>query len=60
VAVIIAGNSQPGGGICLGVTIDQKYFEAFESKASGEVDRSGGFAHSSLLVHDADNLSHGN
>src|SRR5579862_9375831 len=59
VAGIIALNTQSGGGVCLGVAVDQEYFEAFEGQGGTEVNGGGGFAHATLLIHDPDDLPHG-
>ena len=45
-------NAEAGGGVGLGIAVDQEDLEAFKSQAGGEVDGGGGFAHTALLVHD--------
>jgi hypothetical protein len=60
VTVVVPDETEAGGAIGLRVAIDEKDLEAFESEACGEVNRSGGFANSALLVDNAENLSHGN
>jgi hypothetical protein len=59
VAIVVALEAETRGAVCLGVAIDQKNFEAFKSEAGGEVNGSGGFADSALLVDNAEYLSHG-
>ena len=59
-AVVVALEAESGGGVGLGVAVDQEDLEAFERQAGGKVDGCGGFANSALLVDDAENLSHGN
>jgi hypothetical protein len=59
-AIVIALETEAGGGVGLGVAIDKKDLETFESQAGGEIDRCGGFANSALLVDNAEYLSHGN
>ena len=59
VAVVVALQTEAGGGVCLRVAVDQEDVEAFKSEAGGQVDGSGGFANSALLVDNAENLSHG-
>ena len=59
VAVIVALHAEAGGGVGLGVAIDQEDFEAFEGQGGAEIDGGGGFAHATLLIHDPDNFPHG-
>ena len=59
-AIVVALEAEAGGGVGLGVAVDQEDLEAFESEACGEIDGCGGFADSALLVDNAENLSHGN
>jgi len=59
VTVVVALKTQAGGGIGLGVAVNQEDLEAFEGEAGGEVDRRGSFAYSALLIDDSENLTHG-
>jgi hypothetical protein len=59
-AIVVADETKPGGAIGLRIAINEKYLEAFESEACGEVNCCGGFANPALLVDNAENLSHGN
>ncbi len=59
VAAVVALQTEPGGGIRLGIAIDEEDFEAFEREAGGQIDGRSGFAHASLLIDESDDLSHG-
>ena len=58
-AIVVAGDAQARGGICLRVAVDQEDFEPLQRQAGGKIDRGGSFAHTTLLVYNAENLSHG-
>jgi hypothetical protein len=60
VAIVVADKTEAGGAIGLWIAIDEEDLKAFEREACGEVNSSGGFANSALLVDNTENLSHGN
>src|SRR5215831_17917073 len=45
-------------GVRLGVAVDQQGLDLLRGKRRGEVDRSGGLAHTTLLVGNSDDASH--
>jgi hypothetical protein len=57
--VIVALKAEAGGGVRLWVAVHQQRLETLECEAGGEVDGSGSFADSALLVHNTENLAHG-
>jgi hypothetical protein len=59
VAAVVALEAETGGSVRLGIAIDKEDLEALEREAGGQIDGSGGFAHSSLLIDESDDLSHG-
>ncbi len=52
----VAGEAEASGGVGLGVAVDEEGGKAFEGEGGGEVDGGGGFADSTLLVDDGDDL----
>ena len=59
-AVVVALESEAGGGVGLRIAIHQQDFEAFQRQAGSKIDGGRGFAHSALLVDETENLAHGN
>ena len=57
--VVIALKTEAGGGIGLGIAVDQEDVEAFQRQTGCEVDGRGGLANSALLIDYAKNLAHG-
>ena len=58
-AIVVALETEAGGGIGLRIAVDEQDLEPLERQAGGKIDGSGGFAHSALLIYDPDDLSHG-
>ena len=58
VPIVVPGNTEPGRGIGLRIAIDEKHFQTLKGQTRGKIDGSRCLAHSTLLVHDAENLSH--
>ena len=58
-AVVVALKAEAGGGVGLGIAIDEEDFEALERQAGGQIDGGCGFADSSLLVDETEDLAHG-
>lgn len=56
--IVVSTDAQAGGGICLGIAIDEEYFQTLERKAGGKIDSSGGLAYSTFLIDHPKNLSH--
>ena len=51
-----AGETEASGGVGLGVAVDEQGREALEGDGGGKVDGCGGFADSTLLIDDGDDL----
>jgi hypothetical protein len=58
-AVIVALESEAGGGIGLRIGIHQESFEALQRQACSQINGCCGLAHTSLLVDETDDLAHG-
>jgi hypothetical protein len=58
-AGFVAGEAEAAGGVGLGIDVEQEDGDAFEGYGGGEVDGCGGFADSTLLVDDGDDLTAG-
>lgn len=52
------GDAETGGGIALGIKVDQQGLFAGQGEACGKVNCSGGFADSTFLVCDAEDSRH--
>jgi hypothetical protein len=59
VAAVVALKAEARAGVGLGIAIDEEDFEAFERQAGSKIDGRGGFSHTSLLIHETDDLAHG-
>jgi hypothetical protein len=59
VAAVVALEAEARGGVGLGIAINEEDLEPLERQAGGKINGSGGFAHSTLLVDEPDDLSHG-
>ena len=58
-AIPIAWDAEAGSGVGLGGAGGQEDFESIQRKAGGQIDGGGGFADSTLLIHDSEYLAHG-
>jgi hypothetical protein len=56
---VVALETETGGGVGLGIAIDQENLQALEGEACSQIDGRGGFAHTSLLIDESDDLAHG-
>ena len=59
VAGVVALNAEAGGRIGLGIAINEENFQSLQGQRGTKVNCGRGFAHSTLLIHDADNFPHG-